>query len=486
MFFTGEFICYKVDSFIKPGRILAFVTDANNNMKAKVQVLLRNHELPRNFQSSNHDPIQLWMADDIIIIELSQIREKISVWLEDTEEPFSYDYKIGEILYVFNNRYKIRPISLRHRHASEHIEPFVIPPEKQVLKIFIDLYYDDFGTFRTSYHSLGGLYIQFGNMPLKLRQKLKNHFLIGFVPFGGNFKDVIKPFINDILSLQKGLSIKINNEDYWIIGGLGVVTADLPQGNDLAGILRHNANYGCRSCKVFKEDLTLVNFDIQQYGRYNHITDNEFLEIQQSENQHTKTNLARSYGLCFEPNILDKLYRNRHTQTPHDPFHMIAGLGGRLLNSTFEILLKEGLDAFIVTWKSFEILSTWSRQQNPVTHRQSYFMSDILRLTMIFPFILNRFLNVTMIKNDIVRELKRENSLRRASQVVGIIIRCWVNFATLAKLVFTSALQDSDYVELDRLSKDFTDSVLRVKSQYFFYYRIFSLFYFIIVFYAFV
>jgi hypothetical protein len=154
------------------------------------------------------------MTNKNIIIETSQIIIKISVWLEDTEEPFSYDYKIGNILYSFNNHHKIRTISLRHRHPSEYIRLRSSPPNVQVLKIFVDLYYDDFGTFRTAYHSLGGLYIQFGNMPLKLRQKLKNHFLIGFVPFGGNFEDVIKPFINDILLLQKGLYIKINNEDY--------------------------------------------------------------------------------------------------------------------------------------------------------------------------------------------------------------------------------------------------------------------------------
>jgi hypothetical protein len=459
MYFSGEFILYNINS---PGRIIAFIKDENGVMKVKIQQLLRNHELPRNFQSSNHNLTQLWMTDNVIIIEPSQLLSKISVWLEDTEEPFSYDYKIADILYSFNNHHKSREISLRYHHPSEYIESS--PSEAQVLKFFIDLYYDDFGTFRTSYHSLGGLYVQFGNMPLKLRQRLKNHFLIGFVPFGGNFEDIIKPFINDILLLQKGFYVKICNEDYWITGGLGVVTADLPQGNDLAGILRHNANFGCRTCKASKEELTLLNFDIQQHGRYHHITDNEFLEIRQEENRSSKIILARSYGLCFEQNILDKLFRDRHMQTPQDPFHMMAGLGGRLLNSTFVILTREGLDAFIIIWKSFEMPSTWSRQQNPITHRQSYFMSDILRLTMIFPFLLKRFLSIEMVKNDILQDLKQRNSLRRNSQAIAIIMQCWINFAILAKLVFTSTLQDSDYNSLAQLKKNFTDIVLKVKS----------------------
>jgi hypothetical protein len=91
----------------------------------------------------------------------------------------------------------------------------------------MDLYYDDFGTFRMVYHSLGGLYVQFGNMPLELRQQLKNHFLIGFVPFGGEFRHFIKPFIQDIKWLQSGIVMKIEEEEVWVTGGLGLITANL-------------------------------------------------------------------------------------------------------------------------------------------------------------------------------------------------------------------------------------------------------------------
>ena len=57
---------------------------------------------------------------------------------------------------------------------------------QQVLLSFLYLYYDDFGTFRNTYHSLGGLYLQIGNMPQKLRKQLQNHFIISLVPFGTN------------------------------------------------------------------------------------------------------------------------------------------------------------------------------------------------------------------------------------------------------------------------------------------------------------
>ncbi|EXX54271.1 hypothetical protein RirG_110450 [Rhizophagus irregularis DAOM 197198w] len=82
-------------------------------------------------------------------------------------------------------------------------------------------------------------------MKFKSHQKLRNHFLVGFVPFKGKFEDTIKPFIQDIQQLECGFLMTIDNEQVWVSGGLGITIADLPQGNDLAGTLRHNATHGC-------------------------------------------------------------------------------------------------------------------------------------------------------------------------------------------------------------------------------------------------
>ena len=94
------------------------------------------------------------MTDNVIMITLSQIISKVSVWVEDNEEPYLYEYKINSILYSFNNHYKARPITFRHRHSSEYIKLQPSPPDVQVLKIFIDLYYDDFGQSWRSIYSV--------------------------------------------------------------------------------------------------------------------------------------------------------------------------------------------------------------------------------------------------------------------------------------------------------------------------------------------
>ncbi|PKB92928.1 hypothetical protein RhiirA5_442884, partial [Rhizophagus irregularis] len=159
-------------------------------------------------------------------------------------------------------------------------------------------------------------------MMISLRQQLKNHFLIGFVPFGEEFEDVIKPFIKDIKQLQHGIVMKIGEEEVWVTGGLDLTMADLPQGNDLAGILRQNANYGYRTCEVFKENLTEIDYDIKKHGRYHHLTNNYFDYLHQLHDVPSlQTAFAKEHGLCIKPNVLDQLFRDRYTQTPQDAFH---------------------------------------------------------------------------------------------------------------------------------------------------------------------
>ena len=74
--------------------------------------------------------------------------------------------------------------------------------------------------------------------------------LISFILFGGKFNDVLEECISDMKKLQSGVLMITRNKQVWVSAGLGMVTADLPQGNDMAGIKRHNAEYGCRTCKV--------------------------------------------------------------------------------------------------------------------------------------------------------------------------------------------------------------------------------------------
>ncbi|KAF0538290.1 hypothetical protein F8M41_007975 [Gigaspora margarita] len=107
---------------------------------------------------------------------------------------------------------------MRHRLPCENIAIMPLPPCLPILKVFLDIYVDDFGTYRNIYHSLGGIDFQFGNMQLDLWKQLKNYFLIGFVPFGANFNDFIELILQEIKQLENGLSIKTLFSDTWVIG----------------------------------------------------------------------------------------------------------------------------------------------------------------------------------------------------------------------------------------------------------------------------
>ena len=201
--------------------------------RLRIQEVLDYDDLPGTFKGELRRNRSLsgevWLQDEpFLTITTSQISEKVA---KDT-------LQITEILYKHHAHWRIRDAILSYQHPSEYVSIRQSPsPTIPVYKLFLDIYYDDFGTFRNVYHLLGGVYVQFGNMPAHQRKLLKNHFVLGFVPFGGNFNEFMLPFVSEMKEFEQGKLMRVNGEDAWVIAGLGVVTADLPQGNDMVGVL---------------------------------------------------------------------------------------------------------------------------------------------------------------------------------------------------------------------------------------------------------
>ncbi|UZO16855.1 uncharacterized protein OCT59_008223 [Rhizophagus irregularis] len=262
---------------------------------------------------------------------------------------------------------------------------------------------------------------------------------------------------DEMKELEKGKVMTVQGQDAWIIAGLGVVTADLPQGNDLTGVLRHNANKGCRTCKTTKELLSAHNQDIVTTLRYHHITDEEILKISHETIMSRRDQLCTEYGLRSLPSILDKLKRERHLQTPQYVYHATAGKIGQLLKLTCELFSREGEDNFIEIWKNFEIPKRWSRLPNPITHYNSFMMSDLLRLAMIMPFLLNQFLKESSIKRNETAMVQQRIDAFRVSSVPKIIISCWIHVAKTMKAVFNKKFTSDSYEELQQcLEEEFS------------------------------
>ncbi|CAG8661039.1 10298_t:CDS:2, partial [Funneliformis mosseae] len=125
--------------------------------------------------------------------------------------------------------------------------------------------------FHTAYHAIGGLYLQISNMKQTLRQKLKNHFLLGFIPFAATSDEVI--------------------------GGLGIITSDLPEGNEQAGVKNYNAHHGCRNCMIHHSELDNISFDTVRHSRYHHKTTLQFSTIRRVQTQAKRDALAMQYDI---------------------------------------------------------------------------------------------------------------------------------------------------------------------------------------------
>jgi len=163
-----------------------------------------------------------------------------------------------------------------------------------------------------------------------------------------------------------------------------------------------------------------------------------------------KKQLCTEYGLKLQPSILDELKRERHLQTPQDIYHATAGKIGRLLNLTCELFSQEGENDFIKVWKDFEKPKIWSRIPNPISHRESFMMSDYLRLTMIMPFILNQFLKMSSLKNREAKNIQLQTGASRIDLIKNIIISCWVHIAKTMSMVFKSEFTINSYEELQQ------------------------------------
>ena len=141
-----------------------------------MQLLYYGVELPQKLASlSRMERAQygeLWLSELSCLVDLQSIIELAVVWLQDTVQPTNeYQFYVSKILYSYEGQWKIRNVDLRHQHSSEYIIiPNLVPSNIPILKLMLDIYYDDFGTFRNVYHSLGEIYLQFCNMPLQLRK----------------------------------------------------------------------------------------------------------------------------------------------------------------------------------------------------------------------------------------------------------------------------------------------------------------------------
>ncbi len=134
---------------------------------------------------------------------MSQLKNKATVMIKYQYQHISNNsLYIDEIIYQYNSYQQICNAKLSYQHPFEYITINYLSTPIKVYKIFLDLYYNDFETYRNIYHSLEGIYLQFENMLAHQRKLLKNYFILRFIPFGGNFNEFLKPFISEMKKFE--------------------------------------------------------------------------------------------------------------------------------------------------------------------------------------------------------------------------------------------------------------------------------------------
>jgi hypothetical protein len=229
--------------------------------------------------------------------------------------------------------------------------------------------------------------------------------------------------------------------------------------------MRHNAKRGCRSCKI-KDNDSLESFnDLSEELRYHHLTDYEFEKILNANSLKDKNALCTELGLKNQKPVLDNLIHDRFLQTPHDIYHAIAGKILRLMDCTFNMLNPTGNREFVKIWKEFEMPIQWHKLPNPITHRQSFMMSDRLHLAMVLPHILRQFLQIKHIKNNSFIELQ-ENLTLNTNRIINKLIQCWVVVAKCARCCFSLSFNDETYEILNNLLKQESILLTKVKVKF--------------------
>ncbi|CAG8505973.1 107_t:CDS:2 [Cetraspora pellucida] len=105
---------------------------------------------------------------------------------------------------------------------------------------------------------------------------------------------------------------------------------------------------GCHTCNATKDSWTSDNINLLLISRYHHITNIQFGEISAAPTITRCKEIAAKYGLHIKSPILDELKRERHLQSSHDIYHVMAGKVLRFLKITFDALSSEGKSAFIM------------------------------------------------------------------------------------------------------------------------------------------
>ncbi|ELR05294.1 hypothetical protein GMDG_07277 [Pseudogymnoascus destructans 20631-21] len=337
--------------------------------------------------------------------------------------------------YVFNDkthirrilnmaRKDIRPAAQSRPHIAElEIEAYgrawiVDAFRDTFISLPMIIFMDAFGLFRNRYRSMMGIYMTTPAQCLRDRMKRSNNFVLSRM-------------------LDKGMILRINGENRFVIAPVLCFTGDMPQQNENSGILRPNAGKGCRSCLASIAQKGDLDFDTVALGRY-HYSQKQIREYGDTLPPTAKKKYFQEWGMHEnEPAIFKLTPALDIIQTrPGDPCHSeYNGQAKQSHNLLMRaILSKPGMRRYFQEFVQFPAPTGWSTRQSPLNHLQSWSLSEAGMASVLTPLIMSR---MKLSENDItlnffaaMRGKFREDTKTMKLTIPEILVHC---FAMMAK-----------------------------------------------------
>lgn len=350
------------------------------------------------------DPRELWILQDLTFhIPPTRVRHVLDILLKrDVDEDHDHWADLEERFFIksFITNGSVYPIRrmepTRGELEIEHfgrdaLEEFADTEDHPTRSLPFVLFIDDFGIYRNMYRASKAFYLIPACLPYTERRKIANVFTLCLGPHGANPQDIINALKGSMQSLATGLNMELNGHSTMVRGFTHVIVGDLPQQADNTGFLRHNANLGCRSCLIRKEERGDYDFDYIRYGRYHW----DIMYTRQEAEPLSGVDKAAffsSKGMRPQPaSTVDlapwlDLVLSRAYDIPHSEWR---GMGRLLQGLLFQsILTDEGCKGYLKAFQSFPFPRGWPRLQSPLHYMWSWSLSEAGRATILAPLIL--------------------------------------------------------------------------------------------------
>lgn len=346
---------------------VSFLTENSANIEdlkangTEVKSLIEKRNSIHKHLKSVHDEHYIVSSKVIILGEREEIRcvdnVDVSVLIKDTAQYFPILELLKLILQNDNLRGLIENESTEgnfwnyklYTDSQEFKSHSLFRQYPKALRIL--LYSDDIELVnpigaKTGIHKLTMFYFKILNFPPYFNAKVENVFLLAIAytydvkRYG--YKKVLESFMIDLNLLEDGITLKLNGEDYFIIGTLVKYTGDALAAAEIMEMLSPSSVRFCRSCVITRNDLIIRS--IYNFDKRNIETHNNQLELLRQG-----LNIPKDFGIKSVNSILnDSKYFHTTNNLVFDIMH-------DLLEGLLPMEIKLVLQYYVIEKKYFTV-----------------------------------------------------------------------------------------------------------------------------------